>query len=128
MRNTITCFALLVFSIFNGTFWLISCENQNEEDLYGKTECDTSNVSWTEDVKPILAHRCLHCHYDGIGAIAPFSLQKYSDVLVRVNTGQLESAINHRPRKPKMPKDGPKLPDCELSKINKWISDGAPNN
>ena len=72
-------------------------------------------------LQPILASRCLHCHYDGPGAIAPFSLETYDDVLIRVNTGQLDAVINHRPGSPQMPRDGPKLPECELSKINKWI-------
>jgi hypothetical protein len=45
-----------------------------------------------------------------------------------VNTGQLDGAINHRSGYPQMPRDGPKLPECELTRINIWIRDGAPNN
>ncbi len=128
MRNSSTWLAFFVFGMFIASFWIVSCENQNEEELFGKTGCDTRDVSWTTDVQPILASRCLHCHYEGTGAIAPFSLQNYEDVLIRVNTGQLDAAINHRSGSPKMPKDGPKLPECELSKINIWILEGAANN
>ena len=106
-------------------FWIISCENQNEEDLFG-TSCDTISVSYSNDIEPLIAGKCLHCHYTG--GIAPFSLQTYDDVLIRVNTGQLEAAVNHYPGSPRMPQDGPKLPDCELANINIWIREGAANN
>ena len=127
MRNTNTWLAFFVFGMFIASFWFISCENQNEEDLFGITGCDTSTVSWSQDIDPILASRCHHCHYDN-SPITPFSLQGYQNVLIRVNSGQLEAAVNHLPGSPQMPQDGPKLPDCELSKINKWIREGAPNN
>jgi hypothetical protein len=103
----------------------LSCQNQNEEDLFGSI-CDTTTVSWTQDIEPIIQSKCLHCHYDQ-SPITPFSLQGYQNVLIRVNTGQLEPAINHT-GPVMMPKDGPKLPECELSKINKWIREGAANN
>jgi hypothetical protein len=119
-------FPLLLVAI-PGTLFTLSCENKNEEDLFGITPCDTSDVSWTTDIEPILASKCYHCHYEGT-MVAPFSLQGYDNVLIRVNTGQLEGAVNHLPGRPQMPRDGPKLPECELAKINNWIRDGAPNN
>ena len=127
MRIVKSCAAHVLLILVLSSPWIISCENQNEEDLFGITGCDTSTVSWSQDIDPILAGRCHHCHYDN-SPITPFSLQGYQNVLIRVNSGQLEAAVNHLPGSPQMPQDGPKLPDCELSKINKWIREGAPNN
>ena len=118
---------LVIFALSLNFFCFVSCENQNEEDLFGLSECDTNNVSWSGDIEPILSKKCLHCHYDN-SPIAPFSLQGYQNVLVRVNTGQLKAAINHQPGSSQMPQDGPKLPECELSTMNIWIREGAPNN
>ncbi|HEC43137.1 MAG TPA: hypothetical protein ENI20_09945 [Bacteroides sp.] len=105
---------------------MLACQNLNKEDLFG-IQCDTTSVSYSADIEPILQSNCLHCHYDGT-PVAPFSLQGFKNVLIRVNTGELEGAVNHLPGSPQMPRDGPKLPECELSLINKWIREGAPNN
>ncbi len=127
MRKTKHC--LSVAAVFLGFVicWGLSCESQNEEDLFGEV-CDTVGISFTADVVPILSKRCYHCHYEGTTVPnVPFSLQGYENVLTRVNTGQLEPAINHTGPF-KMPLDGPKLPECELATINIWIRDGAPDN
>ena len=105
---------------------MLSCQNLNAEDLFG-TGCDTLGVSYSADIEPILQSYCLNCHYDGT-SLAPFSLQGYDNVLIRVNSGQLEGVVNHLPGYPQMPRDGPKLPECQLSMINIWIREGAANN
>ena len=126
MRILKTILPLLILAMVLNLGGLLSCQNLNEEDLFG-AQCDTVNVSYSADIEAILQGRCLHCHYDN-SPITPFSLQGYDNVLIRVNTGQLEAAVNHRAGSPQMPKDGPKLPECELSRINKWIREGAANN
>jgi hypothetical protein len=40
----------------------------------------------------------------------------------------LYGVISHSPGYRYMPKYGPKLPDCEIAGIKKWIDAGAPNN
>lgn len=120
---------LLIFGLAS-TFLLsggiFSCQNLNEEELFGLS-CDTSEVSYSEDIAPIIQGNCLHCHYKD-SPIVDFSLEGHANVLVRVNTGQLKQAVNHEPGAREMPDDGPKLPECELSLINIWIRNGAPNN
>ena len=107
--------------------WFISCENQNLEELFGKSDCDTTNVSYSEYVGPLIENHCFTCHSDA-NLIAPFSLEGYDNVNIRVNTGQLFGALNHQQGYQNMPRGRPKLPACDLSKINSWIRDGAPNN
>jgi hypothetical protein len=107
--------------------WFISCENQNEEDLFGNSDCDSTDVSYSGYIGPLLQNHCFNCHSDA-NLIAPFSLEGYDNVKTRVNNGQLSGALNHQPGFQKMPRGRPKLPACDLSKINSWIRDGAPNN
>jgi hypothetical protein len=45
-----------------------------------------------------------------------------------VNSGRLWGALNHQTGFSPMPKDAPKLSDCDLSKIRIWIDDGTPDN
>lgn len=114
-----------IFSVM--IIWSLSCENQNEEDLFGISDCDTNNVSYSGYVKPLIENNCFPCHsIENLSA--PFSLEGYENVIIRVNTGQLYGAINHQKGYQSMPRDRPKLPECDLSKINNWIRDGAPNN
>lgn len=107
--------------------WFISCENQNEEDLFGKSDCDTTNVSYSGYVEPLIENHCYTCH-SNTNLIAPFSLEGYDNVKIRVTNGQLYGALNHQQGYQSMPRGRPKLPECDLSKINNWIREGAHNN
>lgn len=109
------------------TVWFISCENQNEEELFGKTDCDTNQVSYSGYIEPLLENHCYRCHA-GANLIAPFSLEGYENVKIRVVTGQLHGALNHKDGYQSMPRGRPKLPDCDLFKIDSWIREGAQND
>jgi hypothetical protein len=116
---------LIIVSIL--TLWFASCENQNEEDLFGQMGCDTNQVSYSDYVKPLLEDHCYRCH-SAPNLIAPFSLEGYANVQIRVSSGQLYGALNHIQGYQPMPRGEPKLPECDLAKIYSWIRDGAPNN
>ncbi len=107
--------------------WFISCENRNEEDLFGQPDCDTNKVSYSGYVEPLLENQCYRCHSTA-NLIAPFSLEGYDNVKIRVSTGQLYGAINHLQGYQPMPRGRAQLPECDLAKINNWIRDGAFNN
>ena len=109
------------------SIWFISCENQNEEDLFGISDCDTNQVSYSRYIEPLFENHCYRCH-SAANLIAPFSLEGYNNVMDRVSTGQLYGALNHLPGYQNMPRGSPKLPECDLSKINNWIREGARNN
>jgi hypothetical protein len=113
---------LCIFAI-----WIISCENQNKEDLFGISDCDTNQVSYSGYVEPLLENHCYICHA-GANLIAPFSLEGYDNVKLRASSGQLFGALNHLEGYQNMPRGGPKLPECDLTKINKWIREDALNN
>jgi hypothetical protein len=110
---------------------LNACTKQNEQilinDSGGQTTCDTTNMSYANDIKPILENNCESCHnttHSNDGAI----LTDYNDVLTQVNNGNLVNVIEHNPGYPEMPEGLAKLPSCTINKIVAWINRGAPNN
>ncbi len=118
-------------------FWLMcsfiilsSCYNDSEEELYPGTGggiCDTSNITFSGTIQPILASNCNHCHNSSItsGGVVTDS---YQALLPHVQSGIFRKAVNHEPGATPMPQNAQKLPACELTKINAWINAGAPNN
>lgn len=109
---------------------LHSCYYDNEEYLYPDFpggNCDTVSVTYAGTVSPILASACNSCH----SAASPSGgviTNTYDGLKAAVNSGQFWKAINHEAGASQMPKNGNKLPACELKKIKAWIDAGAPKN
>ena len=112
----------LIMILFSGG-WFLSCQSLNEEDLFGD-ECDTTLVTYSGHILPILQNNCHECHSAG----SSLNLVGYNNFIVHVNSGRVSGAVNHRSGYLPMPNGRPKLPECELSRINKWIREGAQNN
>lgn len=109
-----------------------SCYYDSQEFLYPKLNitCDTSNVTFTLSVKPILEQFCYSCH-SNLNAAAfggNFKLEDYQDVKLKADDGHLYGAVDHLPGYSAMPKGGAKLDDCSIATIKKWIDSGSPNN
>lgn len=109
------------------TLFHLSCVNNNELDLYGVQECDTTNISWNSKISAILEKNCVICHNDQL-SYNGVRTDNYNSVLVVVTNGRLFGVVNHLSGYPQMPKDRGKLPDCELEQINLWLNNGAPEN
>ncbi len=91
------------------------------------TNCDTSDVSYTKDIQPVLQNYCVSCH----SVSAPSGgvvLNTYQGVKTVADNGRLVGSVFHLPGFYAMPPSGIKLPDCELKKIRSWVNKGAPNN
>lgn len=89
--------------------------------------CDTSNVTYSGTVVPILQLRCVGCHNSNTTS-DNINLTLYSGVELVASNGRLLGAINHAAGFTPMPLSGPKLPQCDIDKIRIWVEDGAPNN
>jgi mono/diheme cytochrome c family protein len=89
-------------------------------------ECDTTNITYTNTVEPIIAMHCLGCHNDA-NPLGGLSLQGYDKVATIANDGRLMGTISHEPGYPAMPKNGMKLSDCKILQIETWIDNGLPN-
>jgi hypothetical protein len=89
--------------------------------------CDTTNVTFSGTVMPILQNKCQGCH-SGTAPSGGVNLTFHAGVAVVANNGKLVGVINHAPGFPAMPQGGQKLPSCEIAKITAWVNSGAPNN
>ena len=94
--------------------------------------CDTSHViSYSKEIVPIFSENCYHCHGGDAANGAGIMLDQYDWVYtMAVDLGQLVPAIKHEPGVVPMPQDiyPQKIPDCDISKIEAWVNQGAPNN
>ena len=113
---------LLIFAIQQG-----ACYYDVEEELYGTTECSTDNLSYKNDILPILENRCYGCH-DAASNFGGITLEGYSSLRTYVDNDQLLGVIKHEAGFSPMPKNAAKLLDCEIEKIETWIGEGAPDN
>jgi hypothetical protein len=130
MLKTIFTFLLpaLLFSLTT------ACYYDKEDELYAGylSQCDTTAISFSRDVKPIFAVACDNCHSTatapilgaGINLDGPARMAAYEAAF----PGRLYGSVAHvRPYSP-MPKGGRKLDNCNLSKIDAWIKAGTPDN
>lgn len=129
--------SLLVYSILVlvTSLSLSSCSKSDDTKMQNPTptpECDLSSVTFSNTVMPIISANCTSCH-SGTSANAGIRLEDYASVKAQASipagsSGSLLGAIMHSAGNTPMPKDASKLSDCNISKINKWIQDGMPNN
>lgn len=92
------------------------------------TSCDTSGeMKYALNIIPILQANCIGCHSSS-SASGGIDLSNYAGVQTVALNGTLQGSINHNTGFSAMPKNGSKMSDCNIYKIQKWIDDGAQNN
>lgn len=131
MATQMTKFLLLTFALM--PFFLTGCYYDKEELLYPVSNvCDTTSVSYSLMVEPIVKSNCYTCHSNAVAqtAGAGISLEGHANFsgFVTNNTTKFLNAVKHEPGASPMPKGGNKLPNCDISKIEAWINQGAQNN
>src|SRR5450759_2120543 len=122
MKRLLISFA--IFTIFS--LFFISCYYDNEEALYPtlSSTCDTSNVTFSGIISPILANNCYSCHSDANAAFGGnIHLQSIADVIT--NSPRIVVSIKQTGLKP-MPPSG-KLNICSITQFDIWIRNGMPN-
>ena len=121
MKKSAVPVIILFLIIFSG------CYYDNEEFLYPdyKNSCDTSSVTFSGTIIPVLNNYCWSCHSDPNAAFGGgIHLQKYADV--KLNSSKIIPAIDGTGTKP-MPPNG-KLSTCGMTQIKIWIGNGTPDN
>jgi mono/diheme cytochrome c family protein len=107
-----------------------SCYYDNEEALYPSynSTCDTTNVTYSGTIAPILSSNCLSCHSNANAASFGnnIRLENYADVVSRAPA--IEGSIKHTGNYSPMPKNGGKLKDCSITQFDIWVKNGMPNN
>lgn len=105
------------------------CTFDNEEEYYANNGCDTSTVTYSGSVAPIMNQTCSPCHSQSGGTLPFFdtyaSIKEYLDMGTDTNLIQRINFVG--PNAP-MPQGGTKMPICDIRKIELWIADGYPNN
>lgn len=118
-----TCFLALIFT---------GCYYDSEEFIFpdnGSGSCDTTNITFSGSIKPILESVCYRCHSNSNSSLGgSIKLENYADVKLRADDGSLLGSITHATGFSPMPKGGGKLDDCSLTWFTLWIAAGSPDN
>ena len=116
---------LPLFMIF--VIFIVSCYYDNEEALYPSlnSSCDTTNVTYSGIITPILSNNCTGCH----GVTSPsgsISLTSYTNVHTVAASGLLMNALKGKGVSI-MPPSGT-LSTCRINQFQVWINKGMLNN
>ena len=117
----------IISLLVTGMVILSSCYYDVAEVLYPPTNCVTDNMSYATHIKPILSQNCFVCHSEAANN-GNVTLEGYTNLMIYVNSGQLMGAIKHQSGFSAMPQNSTPLSDCDISKIEQWIAQGAQNN
>lgn len=103
---------------------LTSCYKDNEEYLYGNVQCDTTDVSFANDILPIIEMNCsvVGCHVAGGSGTGTF--ENYDQIKAKVDDGSFRDRVIVQQDMP----PGTPLSNCQIAHITKWLDSGAPNN
>lgn len=134
-KNTYSqlAFFSVIFIIVLG---LEQCSKSDDNNVTPDSDpmptCDLSNVTFSGTVWPIISANCTSCH-SGASPNAGVRLEDYETIKFQAgipagSRGSLIGAISHNSGNTPMPQNASKLDDCTISKINKWIQNGMPNN
>ncbi len=129
MRQPVNTSAWTLFGLLI-SFSLTACYYDNEEDLYQfitEPPCDTLQVSYRQQVLPLLQTSCYSCH-DATVRSGNIDLETFSKLQTVALNGKLYGSLAHLPGFSPMPKNDNAFPECEVAQINSWINDGALEN
>lgn len=114
---SISCLVLLLISIQG-------CYYDNEEELYGITVCNVTNVSFANDVMPIIQGNCSvsGCHVAGGSGNGLF--ENYDQIKSKVDNGSFQDRVLDKREMP----PSYALSDCNIQYLQAWLDAGAPDN
>jgi ribosomal protein S16 len=89
--------------------------------------CDTSNVTFQDDIFPIVSLYCTSCH-SGANPDGGVLLTNYSTISSEAVNGSMLDAINWIGTVEPMPYQSDQLPECYINLIQIWVDNGAQDN
>ena len=104
-----------------------SCYYDNEEALYPafSNSCDTTNVTYSGTIMPILTNNCTGCH-SGATPGGGILLTSHAAVVSKITN--VIGSIKHSATFMPMPQGGGKLKDCSIKQFDIWVRKGMLNN
>jgi mono/diheme cytochrome c family protein len=97
-------------------------------------EAPAADVSFANDVLPIIESRCVNCH-GGDRIEEGLLMRTYDEILAGSDNGPIivpgdveGSLLVELVASKEMPKRGPKLTPPQVQIISDWVAAGAPNN
>jgi len=102
--------------------WILQGANNNS----CRNICDTTNITFSKNVWPIINTTCGGCHAGG-SPQGGVPIRNYSDLKVLVDNGHLISVLKRDGVRKPMPPGGP-IEDCAMRQVQAWINDGARDN
>jgi len=115
-------FFLICIAVY-GCYW------ENAETFYPVDQyCDTSSVSFSGDILPILTNNCFSCHSNSNAPNYAFGIALEDHIDVSASASLITGAINHREGFPEMPKNSEKLDTCQINTFEAWENQGSSDN
>lgn len=107
---------------------LSNCYYDNYYDLYGNSNaCDTSAVTFSQDIKMIIGQNCEGCH-NAAFANGGLNLVGHQNISTSALSGAIMDRTTRSLGDPLLMPPGQPLSDCDQIKLRTWINEGAPNN
>ncbi len=101
--------------------------NQGALNLHCDAGCDTTYVTYSGIIAPLMTNYCNGCH-GGVSPSGGINLMSYADVAVFAANGSLYGCVSHDPFWSPMPKNSTMMPQCKIDQIRIWVNAGAPQN
>lgn len=126
MRNIIL--SVLAFAVI--LFACQKAETNNKTNTYIHL-CDTTSVSYKNDIAPIMIKYCNSCHGGVNPSVGNIDYSNYEQLapLAADSPYYIYNVVSYNNRFKKMPPyPSPRLDTCEILKILAWTNRKAPNN
>lgn len=108
-------------------FSFSACYYDNEQDIKGVVDCDTSAVKYSVQIVKIMNDNCNNCHSTAANA-GGVILDNYNAIKGYALDGSLYGSVSHNSKYSAMPKGAAKMSDCNIATIKAWVDAGALNN
>ena len=108
---------------------VISCGEKEDDGMNNPGACVTDNLTYDDWAQDFIDGNCATsgCHdANAASSAVPYSMHTYEAAKNAVDAGRIIGAIKREPGFNPMPKGEAMLSDCDISKMEAWIADGAP--
>lgn len=100
--------------------WILQGAKDNECN----DGCDTTNVTFSETIWPMMQKYCTGCH-STVNPGGGITIASYGDLVALAGNGSLMGSIRYESGYAKMPTNQ-QLSDCNINLLQKWIHKGFP--